>query len=285
MTTSPAARVLARLRAATTAGGETWEAFSREQWPELFSLLAVAADLPRLADHRALEGLRGELWPQLAAVADEICLLQRMLDAPRVPPGTRFPACRRLGDLAAARAELEETHCVTIDFLFDGEQRSRVDAHIRELAKDRMDTWGQLEREQAPELFELVDAGLGNERFRSLTGFELERDAYTLTLSLQSLSATGIGWHRDLYWPREWVGQDVFAVLYALGEDTPEKGGAFLYYVPWRNGLYGCYRRRHEATVLWNSRDPEGRILHAVSGYHGADTSRHLVILQCLRRG
>ena len=77
----------------------------------------------------------------------------------------------------------------------------------------------------------------------------------------------------------------VTAVLYGLGDDSPEKGGAFLYYVPWENELFLSYRQRHQATVLWNSRDDEGRLLHAVSGYHTADTSRHLVILQCLRRG
>ena len=39
-----------------------------------------------------------------------------------------------------------------------------------------------------------------------------------------------------------------------------------------------------EATVLWNAAFPDGRLLHAVAGYRGADTSRHLVILQCHRR-
>ena len=125
----------------------------------------------------------------------------------------------------------------------------------------------------------------GSERFGTLTGFDIERDDYSLTLSLQDLDPAGIGWHRDLYWPREWVGEDVFAVLYGLGDDSEEKGGAFVYYVPWENQVYARYRQRHEATILWNAREDSGRILHAVSGYHGEDTSRHLLILQCLRRG
>ena len=70
-----------------------------------------------------------------------------------------------------------------------------------------------------------------------------------------------------------------------LNQGRPGKGGAFLYYVPWTNELYVSYRQRHQATVLWNSRDNEGRLLHAVSGYLTEDTSRHLIILQCLRRG
>ena len=135
------------------------------------------------------------------------------------------------------------------------------------------------------DLFTLFDTALASDRFRRLTGFDLDREAYTLTLSLQDLDPAGIGWHRDLYWPKEWVGEDVFAVLYGLSDDSAEKGGAFLYYVPWFNQLHAGYRRRHQATVLWNSRDDEGRILHAVSGYHTEDTSRHLIILQCLRRG
>lgn len=281
MTSSASARVLERLHAT----GDPWGAFDREDWPELFSVLAVAADLPRLAGHRALSSLPKGLWPELAALADDVTLLQRMVDEPGVPPATRWPACLRSADLAAAREELEKTHCVTVDFLFDGTQQRGLDAQIEALSEEHAERWGQLERDQAPELFRQVDEGLGSERFRDLTGFELGRDPYTLTLSLQSLQPTGIGWHRDLYWPEEWVGQDVFAVLYALGDDSAAKGGAFLYYVPWHNEILGCYRKRHQATILWNSADPEGRILHAVSGYPTADTSRHLVILQCLRRG
>ena len=284
MSSSPTERVLARLQAAAASGDEPWECFGREQWPELFSVLAVAADLPRLATHRALEGLSATLWPRLREVADDLGLLQKMIDEPRVPTGARWADCRNLDELIEAGAELERTHCVTVDFLFDSMQQRRLEDQIGELATTHADSWGQLQREQAPALFQLIDEGLGSDRFAHLTGFELGPDTYTLTLSLQSLSATGIGWHRDLYWPKEWVGQDVFAVLYGLGQDTADKGGAFLYYVPWLNELYGCYRKRHQATVLWNSREPEGRILHAVSGYHTEDTARHLIIVQCLRR-
>ncbi len=207
-----------------------------------------------------------------------------MIDHPIVPAGAAVAGCHSLPGLEQATAELERTHCVTVDFLLDDSGRRQLDDLVSELAAERGGRWGQLERTEAPELFALFDHALARDRFGRLTGFDAERDAYTLTLSLQDLDPAGIGWHRDLYWPREWVGEDVFAVLYGLGEDSPEKGGAFLYYVPWEDELYACYRRRHQATVLWNSRDDAGRILHAVSGYHTADTSRHLIILQCLRR-
>ncbi len=180
--------------------------FGREDWPDLFPLLTLAADLPRLAGHRSLSELPVGLWPELEGVAADVVRLQRMVDHPVVPAATAVATCH-------------------------------------------------------------------------------PRDTYTLTLSLQDLDPAGIGWHRDLYWPREWVGEDVFAVLYGLDADSPETGGAFVYYVPWENEDYARYRQRHEATILWNARQDSGRILHAVSGYHGEDTSRHLLILQCLRRG
>jgi hypothetical protein len=34
---------------------------------------------------------------------------------------------------------------------------------------------------------------------------------------------------------------------------------------------------------MWNSADPGGRLLHAVSEYLTNDTARHLIILQCRR--
>lgn len=282
MTTATPAGVLEELRGGVA--GDGWDAFGRDRWPELFRFLAIAADLPRLAGNRTLDGLPAETWPQLAEVAGDVRRLQELIDRPLVPAEARDAAVHSLGALSAAAEELDSTHCVSVDFLFEKAERERLDGLVAELARERSGSWGQLERGEAPDLFGLFDTGLASDRFRRLTGFDLERDAYTLTLSLQDLDPVGIGWHRDLYWPREWVGEDVFAVLYGLGDDSPEKGGAFLYYVPWENELCAVYRRRHEATVLWNSRDDEGRILHAVSGYHTEDTSRHLIILQCLRR-
>ena len=279
------AALLGRLRDLAGDGGEGWDLFGRESWPDLFPLLTVAADLPRFAGHRSLVELPAGLWPELDAVAADIGHLQRMVDHPWVPKAARVGGCQPLSKLDAAAAELEQTHCATVDFLLDDTERRHLDALVDELAVERAGSWGQLERPEAPELFTLFDQALASERFGGLTGFDLERDTYTLTLSLQDLDPAGIGWHRDLYWPREWVGKDVFAVLYGLGDDSPEKGGAFLYYDPWGNDLVACYRRRHQATVLWNSADDRGRILHAVSGYHTVDTSRHLIILQCLRRG
>lgn len=281
---APAEAVLGKLRGLGD-GGEGWDLFDRDSWPDLFPLLTLAADLPRLAGHRSLAELPAGLWPELDSVAADVGRLQQMIDHPVVPVTAAVAGCHPLSALDPATAELKQSHCVTIDFLLDAAGRQRLDTLVSELAKERAGSWGQLELAEAPELFDLFDQALGSDRFGRLTGFELECDTYTLTLSLQDLDATGIGWHRDLYWPREWVGEDVFAVLYGLGDDSPEKGGAFLYYVPWANDLLACYRRRHQATVLWNSREDSGRILHAVSGYHTADTSRHLIILQCLRRG
>ncbi len=277
--------VLDALRGLPGDGGEGWELFDRERWEVLFPLLTVAADLPRLAEHRSLAELPAGAWPQLDEVVADVARLQRMVDHPRVPAAARAAVCHPRPALDEAAAELTHSHCVTVDFLLDDAGRRRLDDLVAELAAERDGTWGQLERDEAPEIFDLFDQALASRRFQRLTGFDLERDAYTLTLSLQDLDAAGIGWHRDLYWPREWIGEDVFAVLYGLGDDSPEKGGAFLYYVPWAGDLVACYRRRHQATILWNSRDDAGRLLHAVSGYHTADTSRHLIILQCLRRG
>ncbi len=276
--------ILERLRQQPANGSQDWHRFGRDDWPRLFTLLTLAADLPRFDGHRSLAELPAGFWPQLDAVAADIVHLQRMIDHPVVPAGTRIAPCHSSSHLEQARQELEQSHCVTVDFLFDEDGRRLLDPLISALAVERDGSWGQLERGEAPELFGLFDQALGSDRFRGLTGFELERDTYSLTLSLQDLDAAGIGWHRDLYWPQEWVGQDVFAVLYGLGDDDPEKGGAFVYYVPWDNDLAACYRQQHQATVLWNSAEDSGRILHAVSGYHTADTSRHLIILQCLRR-
>ncbi|MEM7355906.1 MAG: hypothetical protein AAF657_34135 [Acidobacteriota bacterium] len=259
--------------------------FDRSCWPELFRLLALAADLPRLATNRSLQGLDADAWPQLKEVTADLAHLHTLVDRPTVPEGVRTAPIYSTDDLAGATAELEASHCVTVDCLFDDGGRRRLDEQIESLCQTKMGTWGQLDRAEAEDLFALFDDALASDRFHQLTGYDSSRDTYTLTLSLQNLDATGIGWHRDLYWPKEWVGEDVFAVLYGLGDDAPAKGGAFLHYVPWRDELYASYRKRHQATILWNSRDDEGRLLHAVSGYHTADTSRHLIILQCLRRG
>ncbi len=281
----PAEAILARLRGLPGDAGEGWRLFDRDSWRRLFPLLAVAADLPRLSGHRSLAELPAGHWPNLDAVAADVANLQRMIDHPVVPADADLAACHPLAALEQAAAELDETHCATVDFLLDQADRRRLDALVAKLATERAGSWGQLERAEAPDLFALFDQALASDRFGRLTGFDFTRDTYSLTLSLQDLDPAGIGWHRDLYWPREWVGEDVFAVLYGLGGDSPEKGGAFVYYVPWLDQLRARYRRRHEATVLWNSADDAGRILHAVSGYHTADTSRHLIILQCLRRG
>jgi hypothetical protein len=261
-----------------------WRTLTAEDWPALFPLLGIAADLPRLKDSSALAATAPELWPELARVGADVLRLQRLVDHPAVPPAARPAPVFSIADSAAAQVELAESRCVTVDFLFDELGRQALAAQVEELARERMGAWGEVSRDERPALFDLVDAALGGDRFGDLTGFDLDRDDYTLTLSLQDLDPAGIGWHRDLYWPREWVGEDVFSVLYGLGDDSPAKGGAFLYYVPEHNGLWAVYRRRHQATVLWNCRDGGRRLLHAVSGYRGEDTSRHLLILQCRRR-
>ena len=261
-----------------------WHAVDRSDWPALFHLLDLAADLPRLATNPTFDAFSGELWPELDTVRCGLYRLQELVDQPIVPPGARPAAEHGLDGFDEAVRELEETHCVHMDFLLEPEQRLALDAEVAELGKTRMGSWGELERDSSPGLYEIFESGLGSERFRRLSGFDLERDEYTLTLSLQDLDSGGIGWHRDLYWPKEWVGEDVFAVLYALGTDTPELGGAFVHYVPWHNEVCALYRKRHQATVMWNSADSNGRLIHAVSRYLTEVTSRHLVILQCHRR-
>ncbi len=261
-----------------------WRALTAADWPHLFPLLGIAADIPRLKDSSMLTAMSPGLWPELFQVGDDVRRLQHLADRPAVPPEARAAPVYSRTDLQVARRELDENRCVNVDFLFDSPGRQALEAQIEDLAGDKVGTWGQLARDEQHALFELVDNALASDGFRHLTGFDLDRDEYTLTLSLQDLDAVGIGWHRDLYWPAEWVGEDVFSVLYALDDDGPAKGGAFLYYVPEDNDLYSVYRRRHQATVLWNCRERDRRLLHAVSGYHGDDTSRHLIILQCLRR-
>lgn len=283
LSSSEVLRLLAQMPADLETG-ERWRAFDRSSWPALFQLLEVAADLPRLADNRTLANLPDEVWPELAKVGADWLRLQQLVDDPVVPPGAESAIVYGAENRPAAREELEATHCVTIADFFTPGQRAELDRQIAALAESRAGFWGQLEPSDAPELFDLVQRGLAGESFAGLTGFDLDRDAFTLTLSLQSLEVAGIGWHRDLYWPKEWVGEDVFPVLYGLGDDSPAKGGAFLYYVPWINEIRAIYRRRHQATILLNHHTTEGRILHAVSRYLAADTSRHLIILQCLRR-
>ena len=252
----------------------------------LFELLNVAADLPRLTGNGSLASLPDGLWPALGQATAELIRLQALVDTPVVPEGSSMAQPHSLATaLETARHELEEQHCVTVEDLFDATGRQALDAEIARLAESKLGSWGQLESADSPVLFGLFEAALASSAFHRLTGWLAGRDEFSLTLSLQDLQPEGIGWHRDLYWPKEWVGEDVFAVLYALGDDSPEKGGAFTYYVPWRDRLEAVYRRRHQATVLWNAAATEGRLLHAVSGYLGADTARHLVILQCLRRG
>lgn len=263
---------------------EVWKAFPRKRWPQLFRLLNVAADLPRLSENATLASLPADLWPELSRVVGDLRLLERLIDTPVVPEDAEAEASYTLVDLARARTQLEADHCVTIEGLFGAVRSAELDERLEPLNETRMGTWGELARDDAPGLFKVVEESLASPEFRQLTGFDPKRDEFTLTLSLQDLQQTGIGWHRDLYWPKEWVGQDVFAVLYGLGCDSPQKGGAFLHYVPWTNTLRAIYRQRHQATILWNHHTTEGRLLHAVEGYHGADTSRHLMILQCLRR-
>lgn len=263
-----------------------WRCFPPERWPALFELLTLAADLPRLADNASLRGLAAGLWPELERVSDDLGRLHRLVDTPMLPEEAQVVGSFSLAEaLPRATETLRQNHCVTVEDLLDTDARRALDAEVARLAETKMGRWGQLERAEAPGLFDRFDHALASPAFHRLTGWTPGRDEYSLTLSLQDLQPSGIGWHRDLYWPKEWVGQDVFAVLYGLGDDSPTQGGAFTWYVPWDNALLAVYRRHHQATILWNARETRGRLLHAVTGYHGADTSRHLIILQCLRRG
>jgi hypothetical protein len=279
------ASVLARLRALDGAPvGEIWDAFSREDWPALFFLIDIGAGMPRLAHHETLARMPSQSWPQLAAATDDLVRVQRLVDEPILPAGTQIVATVSTVEKAAAR--LAGHQCVNIDFFLDPDERVALESAVAERARVTASAWGEVPQEEAPALFSAIRAGLGSSDFEHLTGFDLARHPFLLTLSLQSLESTGIGWHRDLYWPRPWVGHDVFAVFHALDADAADlstKGGAFVYYLPWENQIYAFYRQRHQTTVLWNAASTERRILHAVSGYHGDDTRRHLVIAQCLR--
>lgn len=278
-------RVLEILRSfsADASHRERWSAFPRPLWPALFHLVDLAADLPRLSSNTTFTAFPGALWPDLGEVRRDLLALQDLTDHPAVPAAARTAPEHGLAQFDRAVRELEDSHCVHVDFLLGAEDRAALEAEVAKLAETKLGSWGELERGAAPAVHEIFDRALASERFGSLTGFEPGRDEHTLTLSLQDLAPEGIGWHRDLYWPKEWVGEDVFAVLYALGSDSPERGGAFLHYVPWRNELYAHYRREHQATVMWNSADSDGRLIHAVSEYLTPATSRHLIILQCHR--
>lgn len=276
-------RLLDRLRSQTSASAaEIWGSIAPDEQAPLFFLLDVAAGLPRLRGHETLARLPAGIWPELGAVARDLVVLQRLVDAPALPAGTRF--VETFSDVRAAAEQLREHQVVNIDFLLDAEGRSALESAVAGETAQRAGSWGQISPEDAPALHQALGRGLDSPAFRQLTGFDRRRHPYSLTLSLQTLDSTGIGWHRDLYWPREWVGQDVFAVFHAVGDESPEKGGAFLYYLPWHDRVYAFHRRRHQTTVLWNAAETDRRILHAVSGYHGADSRRHLVIAQCLRR-
>ncbi len=286
-TRSAAARqVRSKLQTLPAALGPSkrWRKLVPAEYPALFQLLDVAADLPRLAGHRTFASGVSELWPELAAVGSEVAAIQALVDHPAVPEGTRTASCRTLAEIHDAVREIEQNHCTHVDFFFEADQRQRLEVLAAELFETRTPEWGELSRESLPRLFELFEEALASDRFRRLTGFDLERDEYTLTFSRQNLDRAGIGWHRDLYWPREWVDEDVFGVLYGLTSDTPEQGGAFLYWLPERAEVRAFYRQRHQATVIWNGRTKAERPFHAVSEYLTENRARHHFHLQCHRR-
>lgn len=278
--------ILGKLRDAPGAAppAELWRRFAPTELPALFRLIDVAAGLPRLAGQGPLEELDEKIWPELAVVAPELVALQHLADHPAALPSDHPAPCRTLSELEEAVRDLGEEHCTTIDFLFPPAERPKVDALVDAVAARRTESWGRLVRDAVPELFELTDRAVASQPFRTLTGYEPGRDEYTLTLSLQDLDPAGIGWHRDLYWPREWVGEDVFAVLYGLTSDKPELGGAFLYWADDPGCIRRIYRQRYQATVIWNGRTTASCPLHAVSGYLTSSTARHHLHLQCLRR-
>ncbi len=282
-------RVLTTLRRLDVLGAprDVWthldSHIERHDWPVLFHLLDIGADLPRLRGNRTLDNLAPEPWPALAEVSDDLVRIQALVDHPEVPRTARLTPSHGVAELETARQELIQSHCTTFEDLLEPEQKQRLSAAVDALRPERVGTWAQVEPGQAPELEALVREGLGSEAFATLTGFELARGEFTITLSLQDLQTQGIGWHRDLYWPEAWVGQDVFALFYALGSDSPAKGGAFVSYHLEDNEIRAFYRQEHSATILWNGRRTEDRPFHAVAGYHGEDTARHLLIVQCLR--
>lgn len=269
------------LREATIAS--IWRTIGDRDRATLFYLLDLAAGLPRFATQETLARMPPGAWPALDTVHGDIVVLQRLVDHPVLPPGAELVDTVR--DVESAIERLREHQVVNIDFFLDEDARTALDAAVAEEARRRDGQWGEVGRDESPALHRAFHRGLASDAFRRLTGFEADTHPYSLTLSLQRLERSGIGWHRDLYWPREWVGEDVFAVFHALSDESPDKGGAFVYYLPWHDRVYAFHRRRHQTTILWNAADTDRRILHAVSGYHGDDTRRHLVIAQCMRPG
>ncbi len=84
-----------------------WSAFTAAEWPALFRLLGLAADLPRLGSSSALDRLDPGLWPELAEVAGDPAARGESQTAPRADlfrqlsvaeyrDTTSIPAIRRL---------------------------------------------------------------------------------------------------------------------------------------------------------------------------------------------
>lgn len=262
---------------------EVWQRFQPDDWPLLFALIDLAADVPQLGRVEPMMAAWNELWPDFASVAKDLLGLQVLVDHPIVPPYAAAAPVRGSEEMTAAADDLRSEGCTTIDFFLTSEQRTRLDGVVSELSRTHAGCWQQLQPADAPELFALMTAGLSSASFSELTGLDLSRDEFTLTLSLQSLDRKGIGWHRDLYWPSEWLGEDVLGVFYGIGDEPPGKGGEFLYYQPQRNQVVSLQRGRHQTTILSNGKSRDQRILHAVAKFHALDSARHLVILQCRR--
>ena len=262
---------------------EVWQRFNRQQWPALFQMIDLAADVGQLGRVRTLVQRWGDAWPEFFAVANHLLALQILVDHPIVPDNALTATVLGERDLTLAADQLHSHGCTHIDFFLNSDQRTRLDATVSELARSHAGRWQQPSPAEAPELFQLIESGLNSQSFRELTELDFSRDEYSLTLSLQALDKKGIGWHRDLYWPREWLGDDVLALFYAVGDEPDGKGGEFLYYLPDSNQIVSMHRRRHQATILSNGKGRDQRILHAVAEFRTLDSERHLVILQCRR--
>lgn len=251
---------------------QVWTLVPRPEWHLLFELVdwaAAAGETPLDANP-----FRDEILER-----DDFARLKMIVDHPIV--GAESRACSVASSIGEARKQLSEKRCAHLNFFFSDDQKRELPHLLAAEATEFHGRWAQASRQQCPKLFDLFEEAMAS-TLAPLVGFEPSTDQFTLTISLQSLKTNGIPWHRDLYWPKEWVGRDVFAVFYALDSDSKEKGGAFINYVSHDNEVFHHYRRMNDVTVIWNGRTADDRPLHAVSGFRSADTSRHLIILQCL---
>lgn len=235
-----------------------------------FSLIGAAAEWA------------GDHGGEAAGLLEDNAARQSLL---RIVKNPVIPSCSSLAsvhhDPDSAQAALRSDRLTTFDFFLDAAGRRDLDRLLPQLRQRYGGAWQELSSMDERALYELVESALTSTAFRRLTGFDPGRDEFSVTLSIQDLDRSGIPWHRDLYWPGEWVGENVLAIFHALDDDNERRGGALVYYAASSNRVRHLFRRRHETTIIWNPPSDAARPLHAVSRFTSRDTSRHLLVVQC----